>query len=133
MNDHDKAQLLTEYINLHYPTTTWTYAQSLHAVIDAKGYTEWTGGPNPGIKILGDTIFVDGKDITGNLGSKTTYGDYSPVVENNSGSFNNGPINKADGFWTGIGVAISGGLILLVISSFLQKTKLWKRLFGQHN
>lgn len=34
-----------------------------------------------GIEIKGHTVLLDGKDITGNLGSKTTYGDNSPIIE----------------------------------------------------
>lgn len=34
-----------------------------------------------GIEIKGNTVLLNGKDITGNLGSKTTYGDNSPIIE----------------------------------------------------
>ncbi|MBN1694661.1 hypothetical protein JW879_04565 [candidate division WOR-3 bacterium] len=33
------------------------------------------------IKIMGKTVLLDGKDISGNLGSKITYGDNSPIME----------------------------------------------------
>ncbi len=34
------------------------------------------------IKIMGKTVLLDGKDITGNLGSKITHGNNSPIIEN---------------------------------------------------
>jgi len=40
------------------------------------------GGNGARVLIMGETIIVNGKDITGNLGSKTTYGDYSPIIDN---------------------------------------------------
>lgn len=30
----------------------------------------------------GDSLLIDGKDVTGNLGSKTTYGSNSPIIDN---------------------------------------------------
>lgn len=96
MSDQEKAQLLTTYIQK--TNSEWTYEKSLYAIMDAKGYAEWVSGPEPAIKIMGDTILVGGKDITGNLGSKTTSGDYSPIVENNSGTFNNGPTQETSWF-----------------------------------
>lgn len=34
------------------------------------------------VELFGDTILVGGKDISGNLGSKTTHGANSPIIEN---------------------------------------------------
>lgn len=34
------------------------------------------------IKIMGNTILVNGKDITGNLGSEITHGNFSPIIKN---------------------------------------------------
>lgn len=33
------------------------------------------------LKIMGDTVLIDGKDISGNLGNKTTHGSNSPIIE----------------------------------------------------
>lgn len=33
------------------------------------------------VEVFGGSILVDGKDLSGNLGSKTTYGSNSPIVE----------------------------------------------------
>jgi len=44
------------------------------------------------IEIMGKTILLDGKDITGNLGSKITHGNYSPILEN----IDNSPIAVGD-------------------------------------
>jgi hypothetical protein len=38
------------------------------------------------VEVLGQSILVDGKDLSGNLGSKTTHGSNSPIIENVSGS-----------------------------------------------
>lgn len=38
------------------------------------------------IEVLGQSILVDGKDLSGNLGSKTTQGANSPIIENVTGS-----------------------------------------------
>ncbi len=45
------------------------------------------------IQIMGETVLTNGKDISGNLGSKTTYGDKSPIIENVSDS----TLNFGDG------------------------------------
>lgn len=29
----------------------------------------------------GDTVLLNGKDVTGNLGSKIAHGDHSPIIE----------------------------------------------------
>jgi hypothetical protein len=34
------------------------------------------------VMVSGDTVLVNGRDISGNLGSKTTYGAHSPIIEN---------------------------------------------------
>lgn len=34
------------------------------------------------IVITGESVLLDGRDISGNLGSKTTHGDNSPIIEN---------------------------------------------------
>jgi len=38
------------------------------------------------IKVMGDTVFLNGKDITGTLSSNTTYGNNSPIIQNNTNS-----------------------------------------------
>ena len=35
-----------------------------------------------GLVATGESLLVDGKDVTGNLGSKTTYGANSPIIDN---------------------------------------------------
>ena len=39
------------------------------------------GNGNMVIILSGETILFNGIDITGNLGSKATYGDYSPIID----------------------------------------------------
>jgi hypothetical protein len=38
------------------------------------------------VEVLGQSILVDGKDLSGNLGSKTTHGPNSPIIEDVSNS-----------------------------------------------
>src|SRR5262249_31353546 len=33
------------------------------------------------IEVIGESVLINGKDISGNLGSRTTYGSNSPIVE----------------------------------------------------
>ncbi len=90
MSDHDKAQLLTTYIHNTYPETPWTYETSLSVIIKAKEFFNYLDtGSGVGINIIGDTILVEGRDITGTLGAKTTYGPNSPIGDV-SNSYNGG-------------------------------------------
>ncbi len=131
MSDQEKAQLLTEYIQKTHPE--WTYEKSLHTIIDAKGWVEWTTGPDPAIKIMGETILVGGKDITGNLGSKTTTGDYSPIVENNGGTFNNGPTQESHWFsMNNPFVYVFVFIVLAFITYWGSKLK-WPLRFGSNS
>ena len=38
------------------------------------------------IEVMGESILINGKDISGNLGSKTTQGANSPIIEDVTGS-----------------------------------------------
>ena len=46
------------------------------------GFVTADNGDRIAVVVTGDTVLVNGKDISGNLGSKTTYGANSPIVEN---------------------------------------------------
>ncbi len=41
----------------------------------------------------GENISVNGRIVRGSLGSKTTYGDNSPIIENNTGNINAGGLH----------------------------------------
>lgn len=81
----DKVSAITESIQKKY--SSWTSkdtkdmlerashaGHSYNPIITDKGMIR--------IEIIGETVLLDGKDISGNLGSKTTYGPNSPIVEN---------------------------------------------------
>jgi len=65
---------------------SWTIedtAQMLHEAQSSGEYlqTVLTDKGMVSIKIMGETILLNGKDISGNLGSKITHGDNSPIIE----------------------------------------------------
>lgn len=66
----------------------WSEEKTNDMLNQAKNAGDFTAvyGGGTKIKIMGDTVFIDGKDVTGTLGSKNTYGDNSPIVENNTDS-----------------------------------------------
>ena len=87
MEDSVKAKILTEAINKTNPK--WTYDESLRLIQDARGsgtrfITVSTDNGTYSISIMGDTILLNGKDITGsfltNVTNVTTYGNNSPAI-----------------------------------------------------
>lgn len=84
-----RAQLLNTYIQNHFPNSGWTLASSRQNVLISRTSGEvrttffYSDHVVP-ITLTGETILVDGKDITGTLGNNTinntTYGDQSPIV-----------------------------------------------------
>ncbi|TKJ33519.1 MAG: hypothetical protein CEE38_20375 [Planctomycetes bacterium B3_Pla] len=74
----------------------------------------------------GMTVLVDGKDITGNLGSKTTHGNNSPIIEDVQDSQittgDESPINKnvTSSISFKISVSLSIALTLSLLVNFYQ-------------
>jgi hypothetical protein len=78
------VQRLTEEISSY--DKKWTDKESREMLIEADhiGHLTEVISTDKGIariEIMGSTILINGKDITGNLGSKTTHGPNSPIIE----------------------------------------------------
>jgi hypothetical protein len=82
------------------------------------------------VEVFGQSVLVDGKDLSGNLGSKTTYGTNSPIIEGvrnsqvttgNSSSITATTSNTSN---TTINVSLSIALTLSVAGNLY----LWRRL-----
>jgi hypothetical protein len=86
----EKIKKITQELQKELPN--WTENDTTNLLQEAKsGEISRTIMTDPdkgatSIKVIGETILLNGKDITGNLGSKTTHGNYSPIIEevNNS-------------------------------------------------
>lgn len=123
MDEQQQTVLLKNYLDKTYPNNEWKsidLAQKIHdgnvsgmyvSLLEYKGITVR-------VQIMGATILVDGKDITGSLGDQTTYGDYSPIVQNNQGTFNNGP-KVSSSIFSNLFVTIIGGIVVTVIGLWL--------------
>jgi hypothetical protein len=63
------------------------------------------------VSVIGESILVDGKDLSGNLGSKTTNGDNSPIIEDVSGSQittgNSSPISRQSNYTISISLSLA--------------------------
>lgn len=95
----EKLERATEYLQQY--RKDWTLAETRQLVTKG-GFVNIEGSPSHGgtsfdaikaddgrtisLMATGDSLLVDGKDVSGNLGSKTTYGAGSPIIENNRGS-----------------------------------------------
>jgi len=70
------------------------------------------------IEVFGESILVDGKDLSGNLGSKTTYGTNSPIVENvRNSQITTGassPISRSNSSYT-ISISLSLALSVSIV------------------
>jgi hypothetical protein len=65
---------------VNYGMKAGTTPTSVVATITADDKTNFS------VMITGESMLVNGKDVTGNLGSKTTYGSNSPIIEGNQNS-----------------------------------------------
>jgi hypothetical protein len=79
------------------------------------------------VEVFGGSILVDGKDLSGNLGSKTTYGSNSPIVEDvRNSQITTGagsPITQTKSSYT-ISISLSLALSLSVVLNLY----LWRRM-----
>jgi NADH:ubiquinone oxidoreductase subunit len=87
----ERLDAATEYMQ-HY-RKSWTRADTDALVANGPDHAVSTPGSVTGsidddnwrrvpVVVTGDSILVNGKDISGNLGSKTTHGTNSPIIEN---------------------------------------------------
>lgn len=76
----DQKSKFTEEIQKH--NSKWTVEQTNKILEKMRNSSSYTHVLQNGtlIERKGGTVLVDGKDITGNLGSKTTYGRNSPII-----------------------------------------------------
>jgi len=76
----DQKNKFTEEMQKH--DSKWTAEQTNKKIEEMRNSSSYTG-LHKGISIdrRGNTVLVNGRDITGNLGSKTTYGRNSPIME----------------------------------------------------
>ena len=83
------------------------------------------------IEVIGESVLINGKDISGNLGSKTTYGSNSPIVEDirnsqiTTGSAS--PLAKDSGTSYSINISLSVALTASVAGNLYF---LWRRHVG---
>jgi hypothetical protein len=79
------------------------------------------------LEVLGESLLVNGKDISGNLGSKTTHGANSPIIEDVSGSQistgNNSPITGRSNYTINISLSIALSVSLALNLYFLKKIR----------
>ena len=68
--------------------SSWTIQETTKLLRDAQNVamdihvlTDDTGKIRKLTVLGGETVMIDGKDISGNLGSKTTHGNNSPIIE----------------------------------------------------
>ncbi len=121
-----KSELLTAYINRYYPKIPWTLEESSEQILQSSKsvitiFTVQNQGQLVKGQIMGNSIFINGEEITGNLGNKTTYGDYSPIVGENNGTLNNGPRITESSFFIDLFVTVIGGLVVFALTYFLLK------------
>lgn len=76
----------------------WTEQDSLKMLEESTHSGEYStmvvGEKTCRVKIVGETVLINGKDISGNLGSKTTYGNNSPIIEGNGNIVNSNNNNS---------------------------------------
>ena len=80
----EQEELNNLTVELKKYDNTWDYWKTIALLTEAGHARNYMGSiGNVGMTIFdGKTIIVNGKDITGNLGNKTTYGANSPIIEN---------------------------------------------------
>jgi hypothetical protein len=83
------------------------------------------------IEVFGESILVDGKDVSGNLGSKTTYGSHSPIIEDVRNSQittgNSSPVSKDTHFGLTINLSLSIALSLSFVLNLYLLRKIRSR------
>ena len=95
----EKQAFITDY--MHRYRRDWTLADTQQMAQGTVPHTEATvfiegrpinsrlmadDGRPISVEVFGQSILIDGKDLSGNLGSKTTSGTNSPIIENVTGS-----------------------------------------------
>jgi hypothetical protein len=79
------------------------------------------------IEVLGESILVDGKDMSGNLGSKTTHGANSPIIEDVNGSQittgNSSPISRQSNYTISISLSLALSASLVANLYLLKKMR----------
>lgn len=79
------------------------------------------------IEVLGESLLVNGKDISGNLGSKTTHGANSPIIEDVRGSQistgNRSPITGPSNYTVSISLSVALSVSLGLNLYFLKKMR----------
>ena len=130
----ERIKFITESIQQSYGD--WTIQDTRNMMEEAKHAGDllkpiFTDKGITRIEVKGDTVLLNGKDITGNLGSKTTYGPNSPIVENVKDSQmttgNNSLIVKDNTFHftinLSLSIALSFSLVLNGIQLYLFRRK----------
>jgi len=85
----EKIASITEAIQESLPSWTLSKTRSLLEQSKFSGVvveSHFTDQGVTSIEVHGETILLNGKDITGNLGNKTTHGDNSPILGDIRGS-----------------------------------------------
>lgn len=78
--EESELRSVTEEFKKH--DSTWDYWKTIAMLTSASHSSHYLGGVGGvGVSIQGKTILLDGKDITGHLGNKTTYGKNSPIID----------------------------------------------------
>jgi hypothetical protein len=65
----------------------WNIEDTIQLINDTKGKNtsnimKFRGGEPVKFQVMGETILLNGRDVSGTLGKKETHGDYSPIIEN---------------------------------------------------
>ncbi len=87
----DRLETATEYMKQY--RKDWSLVDTNHLIEEGpergvnlagnkSGFVTADNGDRISVIVTGESVLVNGKDISGNLGSKTTYGSNSPIVEN---------------------------------------------------
>ena len=100
----EQIEIITQKIQKE--DSTWTKEETLELLKSGDQTIAMNTKDNRVVRIhvMGDTILLNGKDITGNLGSKITYGDKSPIIETGDNNLvttgDNSPIRQTINIYT---------------------------------
>ena len=79
------------------------------------------------IEVMGESILINGKDISGNLGSKSTQGANSPIIEDVTGSQittgNSSPISRQSNYTISISLSLALSVSLVANLYLLKKMR----------